>query len=164
MCRYRQSIFTCNHTQPSPSRIITCSTQQAFESGRSSSPCGVAKTHACTTIRVPKLCEPCAAQKARLDSRFSDVRTRMAGLRRHLDEAYGECLRHVDGVGEEGVGKGKEKKNEKNESEIREAMKGCGKEGKEGDEVVVDEDPVEAFLKMKRNEKYSHLMMLGSYY
>lgn len=91
----------------------------------------------------------------------------MAGLRQHLDEAYGECLKHVDGVGEEGMGKGENKKSESGNT-VTKGKDGRGKSqnrkgGKEQEEEVVD-DPVEAFLKMKRNEKYAHLMMLGSYY
>ncbi|KAI1111815.1 hypothetical protein F5Y14DRAFT_464302 [Nemania sp. NC0429] len=156
MCRFRQSIFTCNHTQPSPSRIISCPTQQAYEAGKFPSPCGVAKTHACTTIRAERLCDSCAARKERLDNRFSDVRTRIAGLRKHLGEAYGECLKHVDGVDGAGQGKGASGSGKSGEKREGEAAKGQ-------DEKAVD-DPVEAFLKMKRNEKYAHLMMLGSYY
>lgn len=90
----------------------------------------------------------------------------MAGLRRHLDEAYGECLRHVDGVGADGPG-GKAEKEKENRIEIGEGPKGRGKGkrdegGKKGEDAVAD-DPVAAFLKMKRNEKYAHLMMLGTY-
>ncbi|KAI0869405.1 hypothetical protein GGS24DRAFT_505788 [Hypoxylon argillaceum] len=144
MCLYRQSIFTCNHTQQHRTPFAPCAAQQAFLAG---SPvavqCTVKKTHTYNTVRIGRLCDVCEAKKVALDRQLSDVRAKMGVLREHLDEAYDGCMKQLDEAGIKDVKtEGKEKGNEKSENE---------------DEL----DPVQAFLKSKRNEKYSHLMMLG---
>ncbi|KAI0398972.1 hypothetical protein F4802DRAFT_83279 [Xylaria palmicola] len=155
MCRYRKSIFQCNCTQLSPEALTLCAVQQAYLAGGATEPCGLVTSHTCATVRVPRLCGTCGAKKAALDRTFAEVKRRMAGLRRHLDESYGDCMKHMDeSFGErkgKGKGKGKEKKTEKEKGETA---------TKAETEPV---DPVEAFLRKKRAEKHANLMMLGSY-
>ncbi|KAI0802141.1 hypothetical protein GGR55DRAFT_667021 [Xylaria sp. FL0064] len=112
MCRYRRSMWSCNHSQLSAEPHATYS-----------------------TIRIARLCGCCGTKKASLDKQFSDVKARMATLKQHLDEKYGDCVKHVNEAGLE-----------LNDGENTKKV-----------------DPIAEFLRMKRNEKYSNLMMLGNY-
>ncbi|KAI0183421.1 hypothetical protein EV127DRAFT_489881 [Xylaria flabelliformis] len=136
MCRYRRSIYLCNHTQLSAEPFVLCSTQQDYISGKISEPCDMAQIHTCTTIRVRQLCQQCDDKKAATDSRISEVKSKMAELRQHLNEKYADCMKHID----------------EEEASLKSASEGEEKETM---------SPVEAFLKAKKNEKHAHLMMLG---
>lgn len=143
MCRYRKSIFLCNHSQLSAEPHTICAAQRDYMSGRSAEACDEINTHTRTTLRISKLCDRCGTKKATLDRRLSDVKTKMAELRQHLTEAYGDCVKHVYEAGlEPGV--------------KMEDAKSAGDAGPK------KSDPVEEFLRMKRTEEHSHLMMLGS--
>ncbi|KAI0543980.1 hypothetical protein F4679DRAFT_66138 [Xylaria curta] len=134
MCRYRRSIYLCNHTQLSAEPFVICSAQQDYISGATSQPCEIAQIHTCSTIRVRQLCQQCDDKKVAQDSRISEVKSKMAGLRQHLNEKYDDCMKHIDEASPKSS----------NEGEEKEAM-----------------SPEEAFLKAKKNEKHAHLMMLG---
>ncbi|KAI1426505.1 hypothetical protein F5Y12DRAFT_742427 [Xylaria sp. FL1777] len=121
---------------------MICPAQRDYISGTSAEPCDEIKTHTCSTIRVTQLCESCGQRKTTLDRRLSGVKTKMAELRQHLTEAYGDCVKHVYEAGLE------EEAN--------------AKDGNERGADVIKIDPIQEFLRMKRNEKHSHLMMLGS--
>ncbi|KAH8163507.1 hypothetical protein CIB48_g4745 [Xylaria polymorpha] len=122
MCRYRRSIYSCNHTQLSTEPFVICSLQKDYLSGASTEPCNVADTHTCSTIRVWSLCPVCEDTRGELDRRLDE----------HIDEA-----------------------------DLKPESEGDAKsdEAKDTDAKL---DPVAAFLKAKKNEKYSHLMMLGT--
>ncbi|GAW25086.1 hypothetical protein SAMD00023353_0103660 [Rosellinia necatrix] len=167
MCRYRKTLYQCNHARLSPSPHTVCSTAAAGEG--EGARCEVVATHACLTVRAARPCDACAARQAALDRTFAEVRGRLASLRRHLDDAYGGCMRAVDEAGlgdEDGEGKGEMTvttrvggRGEGDEKQTVVAMV----RGVEGQKQQQDPpaDPVEAFLRMKRAEKHSHLMMLG---
>ncbi|KAI1304836.1 hypothetical protein F5Y03DRAFT_406819 [Xylaria venustula] len=139
MCRYRRSMFLCNHSQLSAAPQWFCSAQRDYVAGKSDQPCDEVGTHTCSTIRVPQLCVSCGTRKATLDQRLSEVKSKMAELKQHLNESYGECVKHVFEAGLE--------------SEVK--TKGDEKDSKKA-------DPVAEFLKMKRSEKHANLMMLGN--
>lgn len=147
MCRYRKTLFLCNHSALSSAPQIPCATHLAHTSSPlTSPPCTTASTHACSTVRVSRLCGSCSDKKQSTDRRLSEVKVRIAGLRDRLSEVYGDCARHLDEVGVEVEGV-------------------HGKSGSEGGSEGMkeeEEDPVQAFLRKKRAEKDSHLMMLGS--
>ncbi|KAI2623658.1 hypothetical protein GGS21DRAFT_533606 [Xylaria nigripes] len=145
MCRYRKSIFLCNHSQFPAEPLSICPEQQGYLAGTVAQPCKVVSTHGCSTIRISRLCQCCHIKQVSLDTTFMNLKGKISELRQHLDEAYGDCIKHVDEAGLEP---------EKKPSDAKEDPKAK----KEGDKEI---DPVVAFLKMKRNEKYSHLMMLG---
>ncbi|KAI0451579.1 hypothetical protein F5B21DRAFT_486499 [Xylaria acuta] len=147
MCRYRRSIYLCNHTQLSAEPFITCSAQRGFISGASSEPCDLADSHTCSTIRFWHLCQGCEGKKVALDSRLSELKSKMAELRQHLDETYDNCMKHIDEASLKPASEGDDEKSE-------------GEEEKKKEEEKID--PVAAFLKMKKSEKHSHLMMLGT--
>lgn len=67
----------------------------------------------------------------------------MGELRQHLDDTYDNVMKHID------------------EADLKPESEGDAKsdEAKDTDAKL---DPVAAFLKAKKNEKYSHLMMLGT--
>ncbi|KAI3332248.1 hypothetical protein HD806DRAFT_546400 [Xylariaceae sp. AK1471] len=146
MCRYRKSLFLCNHSQLSQEPFIICAAQRDYLSGTAAEPCDTVKTHSCSTIRVPRLCEHCENKKITTEQRFTDVKTKMAELRQHLDRMYGDCMKHVEGAGLEPEAKPSD---------------GDGG-GKEEEDRKEEFDPVEEFLRKKMNEKHSHLMMLGN--
>jgi hypothetical protein len=151
MCRYRKSLFLCNHSQLSQEPFIICAAQQDHLSRTAAEPCGTIETHGCGTIRVSHLCGYCAAKRITVDRRFENVKVKMADLRRHLDEVYGDCMKHLDEAGLEfGTQPGD--------------MEGGGNSRTGGgeEERKQSEDPVQEFLSRKMNEKYSHLMMLSS--
>ncbi|KAI0966873.1 hypothetical protein F4678DRAFT_447597 [Xylaria arbuscula] len=139
MCRYRRSMFLCNHSQLSAAPQWFCSAHRDYVSGKSTEPCDEVGTHTCSTIRVSQLCTNCRTRKATLDRRLSGVKSKMAELKQHMNESYGECIKHVydDGIDSEVKAKGDEKDAKK-------------------------VDPVAEFLKMKRSEKHANLMMLGT--
>ncbi|KAI1171600.1 hypothetical protein F4777DRAFT_593701 [Nemania sp. FL0916] len=137
MCRYRQTLFQCNHTLRAAAPFQICAQQQAEPQQY----CGEALVHPCSTIRANQACDVCAARKNATDGRLSEVKARIQAMRQHLNITYGECLRHVNEAGV-GADAGKEVKTEDVKAEK-------------------EEDPVQAFLKMKRTEKYAHLTMLG---
>jgi hypothetical protein len=149
MCRYRKSLFLCNHSQLCQDPFIICSAQRDFVSGAATEPCDVIKTHSCSTIRVSRLCEYCEEKKITTDQRFTNVKSRMAALRKHLDKIYGDCVKHVEEAGLEPVEKS---------SDVG-VLHGRGKEDREREREL---DPVEEFLRKKMSEKHSHLMMLGT--
>ncbi|RWA09560.1 hypothetical protein EKO27_g5545 [Xylaria grammica] len=145
MCRYRKSIFLCNHTQISAEPLTLCSAQKDYGCGKASEPCDAVSTHTLGTIRIPHLCERCSTIKTVQDRRLAEVKEKMAELRQHLEQAYGDCIKHASEAGLPAA---------KPENEGNPESEGATKLGE------VD-DPVEAFLKMKMNEKYSHLMVLS---
>ncbi|KAI1346466.1 hypothetical protein F5Y01DRAFT_319755 [Xylaria sp. FL0043] len=134
MCRYRRSMWLCNHSQLSAEPHALCAVQRDYISGERHEPCYEVNTHTYSTIRIGRLCGRCGTRKASLDKQFSDVKARMATLKQHLDEKYGDCIKHVNEAGLE-------------------------LDDGESTEKV---DPVTEFLRMKRNEKYANLMMLGN--
>ncbi|KAI1819984.1 hypothetical protein F4861DRAFT_534033 [Xylaria intraflava] len=165
MCRYRKSVFLCNHTQLSAEPLSLCLAQQKYLSGLVSEPCSVVNTHGCSTIRLSKDCEPCTIKYASLDKTLSALKEKIAELRQHLDDAYGCCMKHVDEAGLKPEAKPDTKPEAKPDAKPdakpggkEEAQENPKTEG-DGEEEV---DPVARFLKMKMNEKYSHLMMLGN--
>jgi len=111
-----------------------------------------------------------------MDERFRDVKSKMAELRQHLEEAYGECLKHVEEAGL--LSTSPTPSSSSFSSSLSSSLGGEGKKNhhclengrgginssseRNGDEEAVL-DPVAAFLKMKMNEEHSHLMMLGSF-
>ncbi|KAI0394747.1 hypothetical protein F5Y17DRAFT_240615 [Xylariaceae sp. FL0594] len=107
MCHYRRFIFTCNHGQISSEPMILCANAKKDTSPFSSSSpkpeqpttCEEISTHARSTVRVPRPCDVCARKKAATDAVFADVKARLTDLRKHLEEAYGECLKHMDDAG-----------------------------------------------------------------
>ncbi|KAI1434709.1 hypothetical protein GGR50DRAFT_390367 [Xylaria sp. CBS 124048] len=148
MCRYRKSIYLCNHSQLAAEPLQICSKQREYTSGLVSEPCQIRLTHLCSTIRVPLLCERCHAKQIPLDQKFATVKEKMSELRRHLEVAYDDCMKHVDEAGL------------KSEAKPTPVIKRQQK-------IKVDDkelDPVTQFLKMKMREKYSELMMLGNAY
>ncbi|GAW11945.1 hypothetical protein ANO14919_012980 [Xylariales sp. No.14919] len=145
MCRYRKSIFLCNHTQISAEPHTLCSAQKDYRRGKASEPCDEVSTHTLSTIRIPHLCEGCSTTKTAQDQRLAEVKKKMAELRQHLEQAYGDCMKHVSEAG---------LLEAKPENEGNQESEGSTKPNEVG-------DPVEAFLKMKMNEKYSHLMVLS---
>ncbi|KAI1754044.1 hypothetical protein F4782DRAFT_545382 [Xylaria castorea] len=143
MCRYRRSIYSCNHAQLSAEPFVTCSTQQEYMSGANGKPCNVVDSHTCSTIRIRHLCQQCEDKKVTLDSRLSQAKSKMAELRQHLNETYENCMRQIDEAG------------------LKSASEACEKS--EGEEEKKAVSPVEAFLRAKKKEKHAHLMMLGTY-
>ncbi|KAJ2987677.1 hypothetical protein NUW58_g4372 [Xylaria curta] len=144
MCIYRKFVFLCNHTQLYPEAYLICTAQEERLSKGRTGPCDEVSTHRASTFRIMKTCEQCEDKKKTTERQFSNVKQKMAVLRQHLEETYSDCMKHLDEVGlkldEEDE---KDEKNEKSEeSEVKEI------------------DPTEAFLQMKKKEKYSHLMML----
>ncbi|KAI0098996.1 hypothetical protein GGR51DRAFT_536466 [Nemania sp. FL0031] len=129
MCRYRRSIFRCNHTLRPSEPFLTCPMQKEYLAGLVSTPCDIVDTHRCSTIRFDRMCPRCESSKRKLDKRLSDVRSRIAGLRQHMQEAYGDRLKVEEGTGEKGEHK----------------------------EEVKKLDPMQEFLKSKRDEKYHML-------
>ncbi|KAI1128587.1 hypothetical protein F5Y10DRAFT_291859 [Nemania abortiva] len=139
MCRYRKSIFLCNHTRQSTAPFVTCHLQQDYLAGSVSDPCETVSTHSCSTIRLPQLCPSCKARKGVADKRLSNVRAKIAEIRQQLEDKYGDNWKCIDeaGIKMDGV----------------EELSKKGGDGK-GDKKL---DPVQEFLRSKRNEKYHML-------
>ncbi|KAI0521303.1 hypothetical protein F5B22DRAFT_644028 [Xylaria bambusicola] len=142
MCRYRKSVFQCNHSQVSPRPQKPCQDQLDFIAGKRTEPCETVTTHISTTVRVPQLCEDCESRKTRIDGKLSNVKTKMNELKRQLSEAYGDCVKHVSESGLESEAKVEDEK--------------------DGSEAEPGQLDPEEFLRRVRNEEHSHLMMLGS--
>ncbi|KAI1327105.1 hypothetical protein F5Y16DRAFT_399654 [Xylariaceae sp. FL0255] len=143
MCRYRKSIFLCNHAQVSAEPLIVCEVQSQYLASSPFpivEPCDITETHARNTIRVTTLCAECEKRNTNVEQRFLDVKKKMAELRVHLNEAYDHCMTHLDEAGLTAEEKEKESREEEKD----------------------EDDPIKAFLKKKMTEKHSHLMMLGS--
>ncbi|KAI0533621.1 hypothetical protein GGR58DRAFT_101171 [Xylaria digitata] len=145
MCIYRKSLFLCNHSQLSVEPQVPCPAHKDYLSGNARESCNKIQTHSLSTIRVSRLCEGCRTKKTTLDRRLSNVKEKIAELRKHLDNTYGDCMKHVRDAGLELETKPEDEGNLKNE----------------GDTKSEKVDPVQAFLEMKMKEKHSHLMMLG---
>ncbi|KAI0478095.1 hypothetical protein F4859DRAFT_513677 [Xylaria cf. heliscus] len=139
MCRYRKLIFTCNHTQLLTEPFIACSEQQEYIAGTRAEPCNVANSHMCSTIRINHMCQQCEDKKIAQDGRLSELKRKMAFIRQHLDEKHDNAMKQVD--------------------EARLAAAATSEEVEKKKKI----DPVEAFLRAKKNEKHSHLMMLGTF-
>ncbi|TGJ87461.1 hypothetical protein E0Z10_g1261 [Xylaria hypoxylon] len=143
MCIYKKSIFLCNHTLLSAEPHAICSIQQEYLAGEASEPCDVSYTHSLSTIRISsRQCESCETKKTALDRRLLGVKEKMAELRQHLNESYGDCMKHVEDAGLKPEDEGDSKSEE--------------------DTRPKEVDPVEAFLTMKMKEEHAHLMILGS--
>ncbi|KAI1813705.1 hypothetical protein GGS20DRAFT_463738 [Poronia punctata] len=155
MCLYRKSVFSCNHSQIASTPLSLCCAAQNQSSSSSSSSqqqekmCEEVQTHGRSTIRIARPCDICRAKKDASDEIFEEVKRRMAVLREHLEGSYGECLKLV---GEAGV---------KVEEEMPVVKKKKVEGESEGEGEGEKKDPVAEFLRMKRSEKHSHLMMLG---
>ncbi|KAH9908723.1 hypothetical protein F4778DRAFT_361653 [Xylariomycetidae sp. FL2044] len=154
MCPYSKSLYQCNHFRVASESLRACPAQKEFLAGRIRDHCDVVETHPRNTIRVPQLCEACAAKKTTADQRFAQVKARMAALRTHLDESYANCMRHLD---EAGLGP-------EDKPGAPEMVGGCGATTTmaedRGPECEVD--PVQAFLRKKMAESDAHLMMFHS--
>ncbi|KAI1269277.1 hypothetical protein F5Y18DRAFT_415069 [Xylariaceae sp. FL1019] len=172
MCRYRKSLFICNHAQIAPERMITCALQKDFQNGEIANGCEVVETHPRNTIRVSTLCANCSAKKDTTDATFKEIKEKMAIMRKHLDESYDGCMKALDEVGLEPERKPENKpeskpediSESKPESKLEEVVPcadGVGSEPEKTDDSE-DSDPVKAFLRRKMTEEHSHLMMLGS--
>ena len=138
MCRYRKSIFLCNHSQVFAHPQKACQDQLDFLEGKNVTPCTKVFTPLSTTVRVQSLCEQCKSRKTEIDGKLSGVKSKMNELKQQLSAAYGDCVKHVyeSGLESQGV-------DEKDE------------------ECPGKLDP-EEFLRRKRAEDDAHLMMLGS--
>ncbi|KAF2964424.1 hypothetical protein GQX73_g9149 [Xylaria multiplex] len=84
-------------------------------------------------------------KKTTLDRKLSDVKEKIAELKIHLNDTYGDCLKHVKEAGLELETKPEDEGNPKN--------------GEDAKPKKID--PVQAFLDMKMKEEHAHLMMLG---
>ncbi|KAI1496567.1 hypothetical protein F5X99DRAFT_424445 [Biscogniauxia marginata] len=169
MCHHRKSLYLCNHAVIAPEPLIVCPAQRDYLSGSAAEPCDLVETHARSTIRLSKLCPQCRGKKTTTDRQLDLVKSRMAELRRHLDESYDNCMKHLDEVGlgpesqpddddDDGTATaaGEKRKSRGKEKKKAASPDGDGDEG--GREVV---DPVQEFLRKKMMEDNSHLMMLS---
>ncbi|KAI0020591.1 hypothetical protein F4780DRAFT_366875 [Xylariomycetidae sp. FL0641] len=144
MCKYRKSLYACNHAQVCSEPFIACQAQKDHLSGESSEPCDIVETHGRSTIKISKMCAYCEEKKVTLDQQFDHVKGRMADLRKQLEKSYENCMKHLDDVGLE--------------PEKKPDSVGSTEQSSEEEEL----DPVQAFLKKKMADPDSHLMMLGS--
>ncbi|KAI1634944.1 hypothetical protein F4809DRAFT_664943 [Biscogniauxia mediterranea] len=99
MCLYRKSLYVCNHSQICGEPMTACQAQREYASGAAKEPCDRVETHARNTIRVSRLCAPCRDKKLTVDKQLDVVKSRMAELRKHLDESYDNCMKHLDEAG-----------------------------------------------------------------
>ncbi|RYC60037.1 hypothetical protein CHU98_g6155 [Xylaria longipes] len=142
MCRYRRSIYSCNHIHLSSEPFLTCSAQQDYISGASTEPCNIAETHTCSTVRQWYLCKFCEDKKTTLDGRLSEIKSKMTELRQHLDETYDNVMKNID------------------EARLKPESEGDATSEEAEEKKALD--PVQAFLKAKKSEKHSQFMMLGT--
>ncbi|KAI0151744.1 hypothetical protein GGR57DRAFT_503673 [Xylariaceae sp. FL1272] len=156
MCRYRKSLFLCNHAQIAPERLTPCAVQKDFQAGLTCDSCDTIETHPRNTIRVCRLCGNCGDKKGTTDARFKEIKEKMAIMRKHLDESYDGCMKALDEVGLE--------PESKPDSTPEIIVTPADEEGHVEDKQkeVKEIDPVKEFLRKKMTEEHSHLMMLGS--
>ncbi|KAI0204896.1 hypothetical protein F4808DRAFT_456640 [Astrocystis sublimbata] len=146
MCRYRKSMYSCNHSIVSAEPFTLCPIQKDYISGKSAEPCDMVQTHLCSTIRISKPCESCGKARDTLNTRLSDAKKKMAELRQRLG------LSEATSSSNQSEGDGDDKKSE---------GEGSDKEKEKELEKEKEVDPVHAFLERKKTEKHAHLMMLG---
>ncbi|KAI2781089.1 hypothetical protein F4815DRAFT_498813 [Daldinia loculata] len=159
MCHHRKIIYQCNHTAIDPSPLKACEVRQDCESGLTSGSCDVVETHGRSNFKVPRLCSPCHDKKTSLDSRLSRAKSLIAGLKKQLSESYGQCVLHMDEAGLES-----EKKEEATLVVLKKATTvESDSVGDDPDETMEKVDPVEEFLRKKKQESYAHLMMISDY-
>ncbi|KAF3067475.1 hypothetical protein GL218_08659 [Daldinia childiae] len=159
MCHHRKIIYQCNHTAMDPSPLKVCEVQRDYESGSSPGSCEVVETHGLSNFRVPRFCSPCHDKKTSLDSRISQAKSLIADLKKQLSESYGQCVLHMEEAGLES-----EKKQETTLEVSKEATTvESGSDDNDPDETMEKIDPVEEFLKKKKQESYAHLMMISDY-
>ncbi|KAI5926131.1 hypothetical protein F4810DRAFT_579622 [Camillea tinctor] len=161
MCRYRKSLYMCNHSQISAEPMAACQAQREYTSGTAKEPCDRVETHPRDTIRVGLLCPPCRDKKSTLDKQLDVVKSRMAELRKYLDESYGDCMKHLDEAGLEPEEKPSNGKSTTTTT-TAETRKGKGK-GKDPEPAKEEKavDPVQEFLRKKMMDTDAHLMMLS---
>ncbi|KAI1476365.1 hypothetical protein F4774DRAFT_428102 [Daldinia eschscholtzii] len=164
MCHHRKTIYQCNHVVIDPSPLRACKARRNYESGLSPEPCDVVETHGLSNLKVPRLCPPCHDKKSSLDSQLVRVKSLIADLKRELSESYGKCVLHMDDAGLES-----EKKQDDSSSKSEEgaAVEPDSTEV-DPDEIMekidpIDIDPIEEFLRKKKQESDAHLMMISDY-
>ncbi|KAI0597907.1 hypothetical protein F4775DRAFT_592904 [Biscogniauxia sp. FL1348] len=161
MCLYRKSLYECNHSQISGEPMTACQAQRDHASGAAREPCERVETHARNTIRVSQLCAQCRDKKVATDKQLGVVKSRMAELRKHLDESYNNCMKHLD---EAGLDPEEEQQPGNGSTARKESIGGKGKgKGKVSEPAKEDPvvDPVQEFLRKKMMETDSHLMMFS---
>ncbi|KAI0426828.1 hypothetical protein F5Y09DRAFT_345271 [Xylaria sp. FL1042] len=134
MCQYRKILWLCNHANLPEEPYALCSVQRDYIAGETKEPCDQVITHSINTVRVNRLCDSCGTRKAALDKKVSNAKTQIVELKQQLDNKHGDRFKKAYGIGLEA-------KDEKDAKKL---------------------DPVAEFLRMKRNEKHSAFMMLGS--
>ncbi|KAI1403416.1 hypothetical protein F4819DRAFT_506328 [Hypoxylon fuscum] len=164
MCLYSKTIYQCNHSANSPSPFQACHLQQEFELGLLALPCDEVTTHGRNTVRIPQLCQYCHEKKISVERRFNYAKNRLAELRKHLEETYGECMRHLDEVGVEPVSPSSETSSETSSSSNTtyttvESEASDTNSSETSASTEDDLDPVQEFLRKKMLESDAHLMM-----
>ncbi|KAI1490603.1 hypothetical protein F5X96DRAFT_694482 [Biscogniauxia mediterranea] len=162
MCLYRKSLYVCNHSQICGEQPMTaCQAQREYAAGAAAEPCDRVETHARNTIRVSRLCAACRDKKVTIDRQLDVVKSRMAELRRHLDESYDNCMKHLDEAGLDH--EDEDEPGNTTAAAGRKSTGGKGKGKKATPEPAKEEDPpvdpVQEFLRKKMMETDSHLMM-----
>ncbi|KAI1660824.1 hypothetical protein F4813DRAFT_386235 [Daldinia decipiens] len=159
MCHHRKIIYQCNHTAIDPSPLKVCEVRRDHESGLTSGSCDVVETHGWSNFKVPRLCSLCHDKKTSLDNRLSRAKSLIADLKKQLTESYDQCVLHMDEAGLES-----EKKQEPS-LVVPEKAATVESDSVDNDpeETMEKIDPVEEFLKKKKQESYAHLMMISDY-
>ncbi|KAK6957432.1 hypothetical protein Daesc_000217 [Daldinia eschscholtzii] len=158
------TIYQCNHVVVDPSPLRACEARRNYESGLSAKPCDVVETHGLSNVKVPRLCPPCHDKKSSLDTQLVRVKSLIADLKKELSESYGKCLSHMDDAGLKS-----EKKQDDSSSKSEEATTvEPGSAGVDPDEIMekidpAEIDPIEEFLRKKKQESDAHLMMISDY-
>ncbi|KAI2624360.1 hypothetical protein GGR54DRAFT_596115 [Hypoxylon sp. NC1633] len=166
MCPHRKTVYECNHSVTSSSPIRPCLAQQDYLAGLNPEPCQLEETHGRSTVRVPRLCSSCQDKKLNTDERFALAKTRMAELRRHLEDTYEQCMSHLDEVGVRHEGR-----TLSSTATAATATTESGEGGKSGEDAgkasssstAEKLDPAQEFLRKKNEEKYAHLMMYSDF-
>ncbi|KAI1470423.1 uncharacterized protein F4812DRAFT_417465 [Daldinia caldariorum] len=135
MCHHRKTIYKCNHTDVDPPALRACETQHNHETGLSSEPCNVIERW--SNVKVPRLCPSCRETKS-----------------------HGKCVSHMDEAGLK-----TEERQDDNASPESKEMAAAEPEsaGIAPGEPTQTVDPVEEFLRKKKEENDAHLMMISDY-
>ncbi|KAI1379398.1 hypothetical protein F4677DRAFT_408868 [Hypoxylon crocopeplum] len=157
MCPHRKTVYQCNHSVVSRAPIQTCQAQRDYQSGRRSLPCYKVTTHGRSSIRVSILCPYCHDRKAKLEKSFDNVKSRIATLRGHLEETYGQCLSHLDEAGVE-LEKISSSPGTATDAELREGDRSDNARSTAVDKTEMRNSERE-FMRKKRLEIDAHLMM-----